>query len=250
MNIWDACNGIEYITPLTFEPWRVVEAQHISSSRDLVESREEHDVLEMLLETAKPWVDKNTHYLVFSPFRYPPLKYGSRFGQPHEPSLWYGSLTLDTAFAEVAYYRLQFFQDTAADLGYIEIPMTAFQVHIRTEHGIDLTNQPFSAYVDHISNQTSYEYSQPLGRAMREASVGAFAFFSARTRHPGTNIAAFTPRVFHKTNDQYIFTQQNWRCIANKSHIEFTRSDLLKKEGFSYSLKLKPTNIDVFCKSC
>jgi hypothetical protein len=94
----------------------MVEAQHISSSRDLVESREEHDLLEELLENSKPQIVNNIHYLIFTPFRYPPLKYGSRFGSNHEPSLWYGSINLHTALAEVAFYRLKFFEDTSADL--------------------------------------------------------------------------------------------------------------------------------------
>jgi hypothetical protein len=39
---------------------------------------------------------------------------------PFEPSLWYGSLSLKTALAEVAYHRLKFFKETQANLGYIE----------------------------------------------------------------------------------------------------------------------------------
>src|ERR1700722_16404559 len=116
MNIWERCNGLSYITPLQCNPWRVVEAQHISSTRKLVDTAAEHEVLENLLEESKPAIDKNTDYLIFTPFRYPPLKYGSRFGSRLEPSLWYGSLDIATALAEVAYYRLLFLNDTAATL--------------------------------------------------------------------------------------------------------------------------------------
>lgn len=111
MNLWALCEGETHQKKITAEPWRVVEAQHISSSRDLVDTLEEHDLLEELIEESKPSIAKDKHYLIFSPFRYPPLKYGSRFGSLYEPSLWYGSLELETAFAEVAYYRLQFFRD-------------------------------------------------------------------------------------------------------------------------------------------
>lgn len=233
--IWETCEGSKYLTPLRKEPWRIVEAQHISSSRDLVDTLEEHDYLEELLEESKPKVLKEKDYLIFTPFRYPPLKYGSRFGQNYEPSLWYGSLELSTAFAEVAYYRLQFFNDTSAPLDYIEIPMTAFQTILSTQRGIDLTTPPFKAYTAEISNKHSYESSQALGTAMRNAEIEAFIYFSARTQQPEKNIAAFTPAVFQKNNNLYIHHQQNWLCIANQHQIEFTRLGILARERRIFS---------------
>ncbi|KTD66155.1 RES family NAD+ phosphorylase [Legionella spiritensis] len=235
MTIWERCSGKKYLKKIDEKPWRVVEAQHISSSRDLVDSREEHDILEELLEDSKPPSHKEKHYLIFSPFRYPPLKYGSRFGRTNEPSLWYGSLEMETALTEVAYYRLKFFQDTQADLEYIEIPMTVFQACIHTDRGIHLTEKPFSEYRTQISNKNSYEYSQPLGAAMRESGVEAFLFYSARTSDNGKNIAAFSPDVFYKKKDQYLSAQQNWRCLSNKDLIEFTRVGILDIETLSFS---------------
>ncbi len=235
MSIWAESEGMRFRKCLDVQPWRMVEAQHISSSRDLVDSREEHELLEELLENTKPQIINNKHYLIFTPFRYPPLKYGSRFGNSYEPSLWYGSIDLQTALAEVAFYRLKFFADTSADLEYIEIPMTAFKAHIKTKNGIDLTNLPFKKYHDKISNKLSYDYSQPLGTEMREANVDAFIFTSARDKNLGNNVAAFTSDVFEMKNKQYITNMQNWRCIANKNIIEFTRDEIInrKHQGFS-----------------
>ncbi len=235
MSIWTESEGVRLSKSFDLEPWRMVEAQHISSSRDLVERREEHDILEKLLENSKPQVANNKHYLIFTPFRYPPLKYGSRFGSTYEPSLWYGSINLHTALAEVAFYRLKFFDDTSADLDYIEIPMTAFKAYIKTENGIDLTNLYFEKYQDKISNKTSYEYSQRLGTEMREANIDAFIFTSARDNKLGKNVAAFTPDVFKMKDKQYITNMQNWRCIANKNIIEFTRDEIMSKKHQEFS---------------
>lgn len=235
MNIWTACNGIKFQKSLDLEPWRMTESQHISSSRDLVESREEHDLLEKLLENSKPQIDNNKHYLIFTPFRYPPLVYGSRFGNTFEPSLWYGSINLQTALAEVAFYRLKFFDDTSANLDYIETPMTAFKVYIQAEKGIDLTELPFKTYQDKISNKASYDDSQRLGTEMREANIEAFIFTSARDKKFGKNVAAFTPEVFKTKNTQYITNMQNWRCIANKKVIEFTRDKIISKKRQEFS---------------
>ncbi len=234
MSIWTESEGIKLSKSLNLEPWRMVEAQHISSSRYLVESREEHDLLEELLEKSKPRIANNKHYLIFTPFRYPPLKYGSRFGNTYEQSLWYGSITLLTALAEVAFYRLKFFADTSADLEFIEIPMTAFKAYIQTENGIDLTVPHFKKYQDKISDKTSYADSQKLGAEMRDANIEAFIFTSARDKAFGKNVAAFTPDVFKMKDDQYITDMQNWRCIANQNIIEFTRDEILCRKHHEF----------------
>lgn len=237
MNIWAESEGIRLCESFDLEPWRMVEAQHISSSRDLVESREEHDLLEELLENSKQKIADNKHYLIFTPFRYPPLKYGSRFGNTYEQSLWYGSINLETALAEVAFYRLKFFADTSAELDYIEIPMTAFKAYVKAEKGVDLTSVHFEKYQDKISNKTSYEYSQRLGTEMREANIEVFIFTSARDKMLGKNVAAFTPDVFKMKENQYITDMQNWRCIANKNIIEFTRDEINCRKQHEFSLE-------------
>lgn len=235
MNIWGLCEGKRFTKAISVEPWRVVEAQHILSSRDLVDSREEHDLLEELIEESKPPIKKEKNYLIFTPFRYPPLKYGSRFGRIFEPSLWYGSLDLETAFTEVAYYRLKFFDDTSADLGYVEISMTAFTAFLECKMGVDLTENPFNKYTKEITNKKTYEHCQLLGTSMREERIEAFLYFSARTHEKSKNIAAFIPSVFHLRKNQYINNQQNWKCFANKKLIEFTRIGVLGKKQFSFS---------------
>lgn len=234
MNLWTACDGKRHFRGLEFEPWRVVEAQHILSSRDLVDSLVEHDILEALLEESKPSVNQSKDYLVFTPFRYPPLKYGSRFGAVFEPSLWYGSIDLETAFAEVAWYQLQFQNSTAADLGYVESMLTAFNTLLKTRVGVDLTQPPFDQYVDEISSRDSYEYSQSLGTSMRNAGVQAFVFYSARSNEQSRNIAAYTPDVFHRKNNQYVFNQQTWACMANRQLVEFTPVGVPGKSRLSF----------------
>lgn len=235
MNIWELCEGKRFTKAISVDPWRVVEAQHILSSRDLVDSREEHELLEDMIEESKPPIEKEKNYLIFTPFRYPPLRYGSRFGRIFEPSLWYGSLDLETAFTEVAYYRLKFFADTSADLGYIEISMTAFTAFLKCDIGIDLTEQPFNKYTKEISHKNTYEYSQLLGTSMREEQIEAFVYCSARTHEKRKNIAALTPSVFQLKKNQYVANQQNWKCFANKKLIEFTRIEVLGKKQFSFS---------------
>ena len=90
-SIWTQCAGASRLTRLRLSPWRVVEAQHQISTRKLVDSIDEQAILEQLIETSKP-VDATggrRHVLLATPFRYPPLRHGSRYGARHDPGLWY-----------------------------------------------------------------------------------------------------------------------------------------------------------------
>lgn len=112
--------------------------------------------------------------------------------------------------------------------------MTAFKAYIETDNGIDLSATPFKKYQDKISNKITYEHSQKLGSEMRDANIDAFIFVSARDNKQGKNVASFTPNVFKANDAHYITNMQNWRCIANKNVIEFSRNEALcrKREEF------------------
>lgn len=65
---------------------------------------------------------------------------------------------------------------------------------------------------------------------MREAKVEAFIFSSARDKQVGENVAAFTPDIFKVKDKEYITNMQNWRCIANRNVIEFSRDEILQRK--------------------
>src|SRR5712664_3799874 len=53
-SIWTGCAGDSEIRALRPSPWRVVEAQHQLSTRQLVDSADEQIVLEELIDGVKP----------------------------------------------------------------------------------------------------------------------------------------------------------------------------------------------------
>ena len=226
-SIWMQCAGDSELRSLRLMPWRVVESQHEVSTRKLVGSAAEQELLETLLEEVKPPAPRGVrlHYLLFTPFRYPPLRYGSRFAARHERALWYGSEQQRTAFAEVAYYRLLFLEGSRGALEVVTTALTAFTVRMRATRGIDLTAPPFDAYRSVIASPMSYAESQALGTAMREAGVELFRFPSARDTGGGANVAAFTPAVFHAATPQHF---ERWHCTATRSVVEFVRGDLTR----------------------
>jgi hypothetical protein len=232
-SIWTECAGASEISPLAEEAWRVVESQHQIATRKLVSSDAEQQLLEELIETVKPpdRTGERLHYLLFTPFRYPPLRHGSRFGTRSERGLWYGSGTLVTAFAEVAYYRLLFLEGTAADLDVVVTDLTAFRVSLRTDAGVDLTAAPFQAHGPTISSPVSYEATQRLGGAMRDAGVEAFLYASARDLDAGANVAAFTPQVFGRRRPRAL---ESWHCRTARSSVELTRRDYFARASHRY----------------
>ena len=232
-NIWTRCAGDSELRALRLSPWRVVEAQHQVSTRKLVDSAEEQALLEELIDRAKPpdLTNGGLHYLLFTPFRYPPLRYGSRFGGRHERGIWYGSTNRRTAFAEVAYYRLLFMEGTRAELGLVTTPLTAFTVRMRSARAIDLVAPPFDAHRQTIASPDNYAASQALGVAMRSAGVELFRYPSARDASGGVNVAAFVPAVFGTAKPQGFET---WHCAATRSRVEFAKSDYLARETFVY----------------
>ena len=238
IHLWTQCHGQKHILTLQETAWRIVEAQHILSTRKLVDSAAEQEILEELIESVKPkFFGKDfigLHPLLYTPFRYPPLKYGSRFGNHSERSLWYGSLQLSGALTEKAFYQFVFLKGSKANFGLVETVLTAFSAPIKTTQGVNLTQPPFNRHQKKISDPNSYQISQLLGTAMRQAKVEAFCYKSARDAE-SIHIALFAPKAFlHKTPHAGSF--QTWKCISSHESVEFTRTSALKNESKYFSI--------------
>jgi hypothetical protein len=168
--------------------------------------------------------------LLSTPFRYPPLPHGSRFGARHERGIWYGAETQRALFAEVAYYRLVFLDASRADFGALTTWHTAFSIRIRTSRGVDLTRPPFDAHRPVIASPTGYGESQALGAAMRAGGVEAFRYPSARDRG-GVNVGVFTPVVFGAARPR---NMETWHCTATRDRIEVVRRDFFDALAFTF----------------
>lgn len=230
-SIWTHCAGDSELRGLRLEPWRAVESQHQVSTRRLVDSDAEQRLLEELIDGAKPpdRTGGRLHYLLATPFRYPPLRHGSRFGRRTEPGVWYGSESLATAFAEVAYYRLVFLEGTTAPLGPVATELTTFRADVRTERGIDLAAPPFSAHEAELASPDSYDAPQALAAAMRESDVEAFRYRSARDA--GTNVAVLDPVAFGRRRPRDF---RSWRCTATHARVEVASRGYFEREVFAY----------------
>ena len=211
----------------------MVESQHVFSTRKLVDSDVEQQVLEELVDAGKPPVAsrKGLHFLLYTPFRYPPLGHGSRFGTRGERGIWYGAEEERTVFAEAAYYKLLFLEGSTADLGPLMAPLSVFRASFRTERGSDLFRPPFEAHTQAISSPTQYAAAQALGREMRAAGVEAIRYRSARDRAGGVNVALFSPRAF---TGKLPSVPESWRCVASRREVEFVKTDVFRRSSFVF----------------
>ena len=181
---WAACLAHAGLEPLGGSALRLVESQEQIATVRLVGSLAEQAVLEDLLEASKPRLPRpatDLHYLLATPFRYPPLKYGSRFGRRTEPSLFYASRELSAVLAEAAYYRFVFWSGMqTAPTTPLTTQHSLFSTKITTARGLRLQRPPFAQHQTLLAHRSEYTATQALGTLMREAGVEAFEFVSAR----------------------------------------------------------------------
>ena len=227
--IWTLCGGASSFDKLEGQFVRVVESQFRNSTRKLVDSDDEQAVLERAIDTAKnpvPAGFESLHYLLYTPFRHPPLRNGSRFGTRFERGILYGAREIQCALAEVAYYRLVFLEGTAAPLGEVETELTAFRFGIRAQRAVELTAAPFSRFEARISSKTDYARSQQLGQELRAAGAQAFLYVSARAEGRRINLGVFE-NVFSARGPT---GERMWRCTASREKVELRLNRLLEEE--------------------
>lgn len=211
--------------------WRVVESQEQIATLELVDTLEEQAALENLLEKSKPPLPAACHrldYLLATPFRYPPLKWGSRFGQKHEPGIFYGSEKIPTALAETAYYRTLFWagMETPPPSGVIKTQHTVYSAKYKFSCGLLLNKKPFEDCQHVLQHPDHYEATQKLGTIMRDLKVDGFKFISARDGDKGLNIGLFSPSALSSTRPE---EKQNWICETSAEQVIFSRQGILLK---------------------
>lgn len=183
---WQSIDWEKVIRPIHGTLYRLVESQEQIATRQLVDTLEEQAVLEEMLDAVKPPYPENMahlHYLLKSPFRYPPLKWGSRFGRTFEPSIFYGGCSVDVTLVESAYYRFIFWHSMQAPppKPIMRSVHTLFSVDYQTQKGAQLQSAPFDQYHDILRHPSNYSVAQSLGTMMRSQHVDVFEYCSART---------------------------------------------------------------------
>ncbi len=222
-DIWTQCAPKFKFTKYDGKPWRVVEAQHVVATRKLVDSDEEQAILEDLIDSAKPPKPydeecQSYHYLIWTPFRYPPLPFGSRLGSPDRRGLWYGSKEIETAFAEKAYYTFLFRSGSRTDFGIFDAAITVFRAAVSSSACADMTRPPFGKFESELASPVSYAASQSVGSGLRDRDAEVICFRSARCLDRGHNVAVMKISAFQESRPQ---DDSSWFCVSSEKTVEF-----------------------------
>ena len=216
--------------------WRLVEAQHQVSTMKLVDSVEEQTLLESLLEETKPAFPPECaglDYLLATPFRYGGVyPHGSRFRRAGRTlGVYYAALTVETALAEMAFYRLLFFAESpATPLPGNAADYTAFSAAIATDRSLDLTLPPLDRDAPHWTHPTDYAACQSLADGAREGGIAAILYRSVRDPAAGTNMALLTATGFTAPKP---VERQTWRIRLSPLGVQALCDHPPRRIGFS-----------------
>lgn len=223
-DLWASCGPDLHAATIAGELLRLVESQEQVATSSLVDELAEQVLLEDLLEASKPGLREGTeglHYLLASPFRYTPLRYGSRFGSRFEPSLLYGGLSLRTVLAESAYYRLVFWSamNEPPRAGRLLTQHTLFRARYVSPRGLRLQDPPCASHAATLRHPSDYGPTQALGRRLRGLDVEAIEYSSARDLAGGLNVALFSPAALASRRP---LDPQPWLCETRASGVTFS----------------------------
>jgi hypothetical protein len=211
---WLASSITEARTAVSVKAWRAVEAQHVVSTLRLTDNDpDQQDLLERILDDAKPAMPRDTaglHYLLATPFRYPPLPYGSRFRGLLDSGVLYAAIERSTACAEMGYWRWRFVSDSAGLTEIAACPQTLFQVGARA-HAIDLQKAPFATRTALWTAPDDYSATQALARTARAAEIALVLYRSVRDPEGGTCVAVLAPTAFRPKRP---LAQETWHLTV------------------------------------
>lgn len=230
--------------------WRLVEAQHRVSTLKLVDTLDEQALLEELLEESKPVLPPECaglDYLLATPFRYGAVyPHGSRFRRAGRTSgVFYAAEAVQTALAEMAFYRLLFHAESpATPYPANAADFTAFSASVETDASIDLTRPPLDRDRASWTHLTDYAACQALADAARTAGIAAIRYASVRDPEGGANLAVLVPTAFAAPRP---LERQTWRIRLSAfgvqaicdfpparlqfSHADFSADPRLVREG-------------------
>jgi hypothetical protein len=234
---WTPAALLSELRPYERRIWRLVEGQHLVSTRKLVDTNAEQQTLEDLIEATKPSVPEDCRgldYLLSTPFRYRPGYRGSRFRRAGAtPGVFYAAEEPVAAVAEMAFYRLLFFAESPATPWPANpSDYTGFSAAVRAARALDLTKPPLDADRSAWRDPVDYGPCQALAEEARAAGADLIRYSSVRDPEARACAAVLACAAFAEA---YPLDYQTWRigvgahgayalCEVPRTRIEFDRA--------------------------
>lgn len=218
-NLWQDAWFIQ-AAAATRDVWRGVEAQHVLATLRVVDSVDEQELLEELLEGSKPAIPqpaRGLHYLLFTPFRYRSPQ-PSRFREASTSGVFYAADDEATVAAELAYWRWRFVieSDGLREHGQLITEHTFFQARISGRE-LDLMRTPWDSQRDAWRDPDSYAVCHALVRHLRAEHpyVATLRYESARREGGACNVV-FDPQALSMPAPH---AQQTWTCKVTPTKV-------------------------------
>lgn len=166
----------------------------------LVDNADEQRTLEELLDATKPPVPADCahlHWLLFTPFRYDAGS-DSRFRRAgRTPGVFYASERIETAVAEIAFWRLLFFAESPGTPWPLNpLSFSAFSVRYHANLCLDLTQPPYEEETSAWTDPIDYAACQKVADEARALRCEAIRSFSARCPNMGINVSLLICAAF------------------------------------------------------
>jgi hypothetical protein len=222
---------------ISLDLWRAVEAQHRVSTMVLVDTLDEQALLERLLEESKPPLSEgqeSLHWLLFTPFRYPPLPSGSRFRGPGDAGVFYGADLQRTACAELGYWRWRLLTDSPDldSIGPMQQTLFKTPVHGQT---IDLQRPPLSGQHARWTHPSDYAPCQDLARQARTAGIQMIRYQSVRDPEHGSCTAVLSHIAFAARAPT---DNQTWTLAVFRHRVIWRLDSIFEDRSFEFDTSL------------
>ena len=199
----------------------------------LVDSLDEQAVLERLLDESEPPVPaaaRRLHYLLFTPFRYPPPPGGSRFRAGDDPGVFYAAEAISTACAELGYWRWRHLADSPALSAMPARAQTVFKVKVAGS-AVDLRERPFVRDAGAWTAPNDYGACQRFAKAARQAPVQVIRYQSVRDPAHGGCAAVLAPAAFARSAP---VAQQTWMLGVFRERVVWQHMHGAHAEAFEF----------------
>lgn len=207
--------------------WRAVEAQHLVSTRALVDTLAEQARLEEILETSKPRLPASMarlHWLLATPFRYAPPPGGSRFRGRNDAGVFYAADEIRTACAELGYWRWRHLLESPQLASIPLRPQTVFKAAL-AGNSIDLRRPPWLRQRAKWVHPSDYAACQDLAVRARAASIAMLRYESVRDLERGGCVAVLDAAAFSRPKP---VEQETWMLSVDRERVTWARSDVLR----------------------
>ncbi len=218
---------------IALEVWRAVEAQHRIATMVLVDSVDEQALLERLLDASKPPLSieqRSLHWLLFTPFRYPPLPSGSRFRAPNDPGVFYGAEEPRSACAELGYWRWRLLLDSPALNAIEPMPQTVFKTPLYGS-AIDLRQPPYATERARWTHPRDYQACQNLAQQARGANIQILRYESVRDPQHGGCAALLSHTGFAADAPT---EHQTWMLAVQRERVVWQLDTIFAPAAFEF----------------